>query len=69
MDELIASARITADDAKRKQMYEDLQQLTADKVPVIPIIHPSFIVASQKKIQGAVVGLITINITELTVSG
>ena len=69
MDKLIEFARVTADDAKRKQIYEDLQKLTADKVPVIPIIHPSFMVASQKNIQGAVVGLITINITELTVSG
>ncbi|HVX30017.1 MAG TPA: hypothetical protein VHA53_06015, partial [Nitrolancea sp.] len=69
MDNLIESARVTPDDEQRKKMYEDLQKLTADKVPVIPIIHPSFMVASQGTIHGAVVGLVTINVTELTVSG
>jgi peptide/nickel transport system substrate-binding protein len=69
MDNLIETARVTPDDEQRKKMYEDLQKLTADKVPVIPIIHPSFMVASQGTIHGAVVGLVTINVTELTVSG
>jgi len=66
MDALIEKARSTVDDEERKDVYYEIQRLAHEEAPVIPMYFPVFILASQLNIQGAVSGLLTVNVTELT---
>lgn len=67
-DALIDEARVTVDDAKREALYHEIQTILHRDVPVIPLVHPVFVLAFQPNIQGAVPGLITLNVTEMSVS-
>jgi peptide/nickel transport system substrate-binding protein len=66
MDALIEEARSTVDDEARKEIYIEIQRMAHVEAPVIPMYFPVFILATQPHIKGAVSGLLTINVTELT---
>ena len=51
-DELLEAGRVTADPAKRKQIYNDLQKLMAEDPITIPLYSPDLLFAMQKTIKG-----------------
>ena len=55
LDELQAAARIEQDDAKRVEMYKELQQRVYDNYNVIPLFHNSFAYAYTNSVQGLAV--------------
>ena len=55
LDDLQAAALIEQDDAKRVQMYLDLQQKVYDNYNVIPLFHNSFAYAFNSKVEGLAV--------------
>jgi peptide/nickel transport system substrate-binding protein len=68
IDALIDEARVTADDAKRRDLYHEIQRLAQERVPVIPLLNPVFVLAFQPGIDNAKPGLLTINVSELSVT-
>ena len=55
LDELQAAALIEQDDAKRVEMYKELQQRVYDNYNVIPLFHNSFAYAYTNSVQGLAV--------------
>ena len=55
LDELQAAALIEQDDAKRVEMYKELQQRVYDNYNVIPLFHNSFAYAYTHSVQGLAV--------------
>ena len=55
LDELQAAALIEQDDAKRVEMYKELQQRVYDNYNVIPLFHNSFAYAYNNSVQGLAV--------------
>ena len=55
LDELQAAALIEQDDAKRVEMYLELQQRVYDNANVIPLFHNSFAYAYNSKVKGLAV--------------
>ena len=55
LDELQAAALIEQDDAKRVEMYKELQQRVYDNYNVIPLFHNSFAYAYANSVQGLAV--------------
>jgi peptide/nickel transport system substrate-binding protein len=51
-DELLDAGRETADRAKRKQIYDDLQRLMAEDPISIPLYSPDLLYAMQKSVKG-----------------
>jgi peptide/nickel transport system substrate-binding protein len=54
MDKLLDDARGTADQAKRKDLYHQIQQLTMSDMPLIPTVNVNVLMASTKKVHGFV---------------
>lgn len=52
IDELLAIGKSTADRAKRKEAYQEIQAIVNDQVPVIVPASWAFLNASQKYVQG-----------------
>ena len=55
LDQLQAAALIEQDDAKRVEMYKELQQRVYDNYNVIPLFHNSFAYAYANSVQGLAV--------------
>ena len=55
LDELQAAALAERDDAKRVEMYKELQQRVYDNANVIPLFHNSFAYAFSDKVEGLAV--------------
>ena len=55
LDELQAAALVERDDAKRVEMYKELQQRVYDNANVIPLFHNSFAYAFSDKVEGLAV--------------
>lgn len=48
IDRLMRRQMTTLDGAKRKQLYDRVQALVADKLPLIPLVSPNIIVAAKR---------------------
>lgn len=66
MDALIERARVETNDDIRRQLYHDIQRKVHEEVPVIPVLNPVFVLAHRPEIGNAKPGLLTINVTGLT---
>ena len=55
LDEMQAAALVERDDAKRVEMYKELQQRVYDNANVIPLFHNSFAYAFSDKVEGLAV--------------
>ena len=68
VDDLVHQGRVTVDDAKRKAVYEQIQRITAQDAPVIPILSPVFVLAFRSDLQGVKLALLTINAADLSLA-
>lgn len=66
VDALIYEARVTVDDAARKELYYQVQRLVQEDAPVIPVLNPVFVLAYQPALQGVELNLLTVNAEEIT---
>lgn len=66
MDSLIEAARVEIDEDERRELYADVQRLAQEDVAVIPLLNPVFVLAHRPSIGNVKPGLLTINVTELT---
>lgn len=67
LDGLIDRARTEMDDAKRKDLYYQIQRQVHQDVPVIPLVHPSFVLAYRPNVKGAVAANLTYNLPDISV--
>lgn len=66
IDVLIDEARTESDDNARLDIYYQIQRRVHEEIPVIPLVHPVFVLGFQPELQGAEPGIVTINVTDLT---
>jgi peptide/nickel transport system substrate-binding protein len=52
MDQLIESARATTNTAERESLYEDIQDLMANEVPIIPLYQGGAYAVSKPNVKG-----------------
>ena len=52
MDQLVESARATTNTAERQSLYEDIQDLMADEVPIIPLYQGGAYAVSKPNVKG-----------------
>jgi ABC-type transport system substrate-binding protein len=50
--DLLAKARVNADQAKRAELYKQAQKIFADDAPWIFMFHSNFVTAARKNVQG-----------------
>ena len=52
VDELLAEVKVTADEEKRKEIYNEIQDIAAQELPMIPILYDVNVNVHNKKITG-----------------
>jgi peptide/nickel transport system substrate-binding protein len=52
MDQLVESARATTNTAERQSLYEDIQDLMVDEVPIIPLYQGGAYAVSKPNVKG-----------------
>jgi peptide/nickel transport system substrate-binding protein len=55
-DLIMEEARRTTDDVRRGALYRDLQRILAEAVPALPLYHPVYAYAVDKRVQNVRVG-------------
>lgn len=69
LDALIEKARSELDEKKRKDLYYEIQRQVFTDAPVIPLVHPTFVLAYRPEVSGAVPANLTFNLPDISVGG
>jgi ABC-type transport system substrate-binding protein len=66
-DDLIDAARFEPDDDLRREYYHDFQRKVIEDMPVVPLLFPLQVVASQPNVSGMEIGLLDYPVWQMTI--